>query len=238
MTSEHLPGQGGHLVVGEATESDHQSLLGRQAHQPHQLRTPGQWPHGADDRQSGAGVTGQTHHREHRRWVGPLEVVQGQQHRGLGGHPVDQPDDRVHQVEAQLGRSPAPLTRPRCTQQGPSQVGQVRILVVGSETERIGDAAEGAFPLQLVELCGPNTEPARPGDGSDLVQEPRLADAGLSFDEGDPREAEFGGSQQRSEGAHVLSPAEQGCWRCRHGADSSQLGPTKGSKFAPYKSVR
>lgn len=131
--------------------------LGEQAvHDPVELGKPRRGAEGGDEGNRRVGqAPAQGAHRPQRRGVGPVEVLQTQGHRALGGQLLEEVDDRLDDPEAdvapaRLGQLGTPRQRLLVAGHQSADLGPLPVGGVGVEGQGLGQGSKGTAPLQLL----------------------------------------------------------------------------------------
>ena len=140
------------------------------------------------------------------RGVGPVEVLEREDHRRLTAEAVEEAEHGLE--EASLRGPVGPLVRRRRAGQPreePGQLGAVArmqrveggMAVAGETPERRRQRGVGQLALaELDGVAGEDLRAGRLGPAQELIDEPRLADAGVTRHEGERRAAGGGGRQR------------------------------------------
>ena len=224
------PQQRGHAVLREPLQADPL----RQAVAEQVFERPGEAVAG---RHLGVAVRAHRQHRqagkalgevldeEERPFVGPVEVVEHEEHRPPGGGPAEEVPQAVEEVVALLLRRQ--LQRRRDVGEEPPEAGQqLRHLggVVGEERPEgvrarsggqrllkdLDEGHVGRRPFDLVAAADEHPETLGGGVGSDLLGEPGLADTGFSPDERQGPPAVAGGVEEAGQLGPFDLPADVG----------------------------
>lgn len=172
------------------------------------------WPERADEEDGeGLDATAQAVQNHERSWIGPLEILHGQGHWGLGAQILQKHEHRFCDPEFRLGRQ---------GEQGLSWIGaglpdehlgdRRPALVRGTavELEGIGQDPEGSAPLQFLTSGAEYREAEVLCLGDGLVDDPGLADPRLPLDEEDAPQSAGSFVEEVGDAGHLhLSPDQR-----------------------------
>ena len=170
--------------------------------------------------------TEQRRHELERGAVGPVQVLDGEQHGRLGGQPVEQGAQEPEQAGLGMRLAGAHVLRARASQRCRAQLGREprqlvacpseqlvedrRIELAGEPPQRGGQRRVGQ--LARAEGHAVATQHARPaldGPALELAQQSRLADAGLAGHERGGRRAALGPLECRLEPRELRGAADE-----------------------------
>ena len=160
------------------------------------------------------------------RLVRPLEVVDGEQQRPLGGQVGDEPVQPVQHGVARLGLLRAGRHRPGQPDGGRRERGravqQTGVARDRALEERAHDA-EAEVALELAAARFEDGQAGRAGEARGLLEQPRLADPGRPLDREEPAAAAARRADERLQPVHLSLSLEQHEHRGSHPLDVDVL---------------
>ena len=185
--------RGDRVVVDRAELEMDRAQLGAAVHHVSEVIGPRRGAERDHEQDAEVAVaSGERPQRRERGAVGPVHVVDREQHRSVPGEALDVVHERVLEEVAAVV---APLTV-----EEPGAVGW---------PERFDERAEGPLLLELLGATSPDRDAERVGGDRELVQEPGLADPGLAFEEHHPPVAPGGVVEDGPKHRELVAPPAQ-----------------------------